>query len=392
MKRSWVHGLGAMVLAGSLGLVACTVVVTQDVTVEWTIERSDAPSLCSTYGIDTFTVTLLGPEHQSTTVSCEDEYWFVDFLGVEEGIYEITVAAWDVDNVQVGSLTGEHFIDGRVITFNFLNSDLTGSTSCGDGFCDSDETCSSCPADCGSCGGDAKIDVLWNINGTVDGTETGQSWDSCTEVGATHAVVSVDGEAQSVDCNVGGNMSTVLSGLIDDQSYALKIKLVDANGADLTTEVAANVLASVAGGQFIGDFFYDSFHEPNMTGIEGQYHFKTTYDSLQCSQTTPIVDYQVTLIRTEDNTAVTNVQVCDLGNTGCFEADAVAAKPCTDLEQVLSVLPWGSYKIKLEGGIGTPTNLDICWEHEGNILIGAGTDNPMDQIDLAGITGASCFL
>lgn len=397
MKSKHLRGVGAIALAGILGLAACAVVVVQDVAVEWTIEGVESDAACSSYGIEFFTVDMVGPDRDSATIPCGD-YWYVDFLGLEEGTYDITVSAWGAGDALLGSLGSTLFIDGDlpppvVITFDFLASDLTGTVNtCGDNVCDTDESCTSCPQDCGSCGGDAKIDVLWNINGTVDGTETGQSWDTCAEVGATEAVVSVDGVAQSFSCSAGGNMSTVLTGLTDLQSYALKIKLVDSSGNDLTTEVSASVQATVAGGQFVGDFFYDSFYEPNLTGIDGQYHFKATYDTLKCTETTPNVDFQVTLIRTEDNTAVTNVQVCDLGNTGCYEADAVDAKPCTDLEQVLSLLPWGSYKIKLEGGSGTASNLDICWEYQGNILIGAGADNPMDQLNLDGLNGASCFL
>jgi hypothetical protein len=221
------------------------------------------------------------------------------------------------------------------------------------------------------------------VNGTVDGTATGDSWDTCAEVGAATVVVSLDGVEKSFDCYAGGNMSAAVE--VAEGNHTLTAKLTNASGqAITTTTVAATVSATAAkAGEFIADFFWDSFLQLKNTQT-GDYWFATSFEGgKSCAQTNPPATLETSLLKLSGS-AVT-AQVC--GPTSvCYPTNGTATGPCwgpTDKQKIKDVL-WGDYKLRLQGIVGTPPG-DVCWEtqpQEIDILVGAGTANPLVQHDI----------
>jgi hypothetical protein len=229
--------------------------------------------------------------------------------------------------------------------------------------------------------------VYWNINGTVDGMPNGQSWDTCDEVGAVDVVVTVDnGTPQLVDCDANGSMSVAISVASGDHQVA--VKLQDQNGVDLTSEVQGTIRAETTKvGEFYADFYWNMFK----TSFYGDFKFSTSYEDQTCETMNPPVVAQITLLKLNDSVLNPAPDVCGPDNS-CYPCDGAAFGKCYDSDQVQSInnLTWGNYKLKLQGTLGSTDDYEICWESEDletsasevDILVGAGTENPIVPLDL----------
>ena len=85
-----------------------------DLQVDWTIDGSDAPALCSIYGVQRWEVTLHGPEIRQTMVDCRDNWWSSenDFTALRAGEYRVTVRALDgYDNLVASVATSVGLYD-----------------------------------------------------------------------------------------------------------------------------------------------------------------------------------------------------------------------------------------------------------------------------------------
>lgn len=350
----------ATIIASVLGLavaaVGCRIVVEQDLRVEWSITGTTARSECTSRGIDHFRVSIDGPElRNSETIRCSG-LWAESqsFRGIREGLYAVTVQAFDSLGKRLGGRTVDRFVDGALSSPVIALVDLREQ-------------------DFGGSSGGARIDVLWNINGTVDSSATGKSWDSCDEVGATKAAVFVNGELSLHDCAAGGNMSTAIEGLVAQQGYQVEVELRDAAGKTLTTRAKGNVIASAQGGQLVGDFFYDAFYDE----VAGNFRFTLTFGGKSCTDAG--VDGQILSLRKLDNSAVAGVEACDSALAGCQAVES-ATLTCSEAEQALASLPWGEYKLTVQGQSAADGKL--CFSKTTQILIGAGAENPLVTIDV----------
>jgi hypothetical protein len=232
----------------------------------------------------------------------------------------------------------------------------------------------------------SSIAVFWNINGTIDGTALGESWDSCAEVGAETVVITIDdGAPIETSCAAAGEMSVAIEDLAVGR-HEVRVKLRDGSGVDLTTEGTALFEATADGVDFVVDFFYDSFFEPQRSDTLGSYWFTTQFGGATCTEAIPTVAGQVALVKL-DGTPVNDAVVCDENLSGCADADGADEFVCRSRDQVIPDLTWGLYKMVLQGTVGNEGT--ICWEtdEEGSreieILVGAGADNPVELIDLA---------
>jgi hypothetical protein len=81
---------------------------TADLYVTWMLEGADEPSLCDSYGIETWTVELRGPESRDVTVDCRLDTWSteVDLYNLYEGNYTVTLRAFSAGGVQLAAGTG----------------------------------------------------------------------------------------------------------------------------------------------------------------------------------------------------------------------------------------------------------------------------------------------
>lgn len=346
----------AIVLGLAIAAVGCRVFVEQDLRVEWSITGTTARSECTSRGIDHFRVSIDGPEQRDSEAIVCSNLWATSqrFRGIEEGLYAVTVQAFDNLGRLLGARTVDRFVDGSLPSPVIAQVDLREQ-------------------DFGGSSGGARIDVLWNINGTVDSSATGKSWDSCAEVGATKAAVFVDGEVTLHDCAAGGNMSTAIEGLVEQRSYQLAVELRDAQGKALTTRASGTVIASSQGGQLVGDFFYDAFYDE----VPGNFRFTLTFGGKGCTEAG--VDGQILSLRKLDDSAVSGVEACDAALANCQAIESVTLT-CSEAEQALASLPWGEYKLTVQGQSSSDGKL--CFEKTTQILIGAGADNPLVAIDV----------
>lgn len=373
--RSARYAFGAACF-GLLMATGCQLAIEQELLIRWTIDGDDSASLCTDYQIATWRVEAEGPNLVSATIDCELDRWQA-LRVVEEGSYDITVTARDAGGQLVGSrvLRGV-FVDGDErspidIPITFTASDFAGV-------------------------GNAKIEVFWNINGTVDGSAQGRSWDSCEEVGAAKVSISVGQQKTIHDCSKSGNMSAVITGLSEQQTYRVSVALLDEHEKEITTVATDDIIASQTGGRYTVDFFYDSFLEPIRSGTSGRFLFETTYQGGQtCAGVSPAVDLQLTLL-TQGGTTI-SAQVCNLDRVACQDTDDGTfddfsiARTCSDGQQELTPLTWGMYKLRLRGAVdvGGGFDPDLCWDSgEVDVLVGAGDDNPLMAIDPA--RAASC--
>jgi hypothetical protein len=101
-----------------------------DLQVDWTIQGSDAASLCSAYGVDYWLVEVDGPESRTVELDCHVHFWSSenDLLALNEGSYTVRVTALDAFRLPVASQwTSTSLYDTGYLnrlSFNFLPSDF----------------------------------------------------------------------------------------------------------------------------------------------------------------------------------------------------------------------------------------------------------------------------
>ncbi|MCA9664235.1 MAG: hypothetical protein KC503_01570 [Myxococcales bacterium] len=78
-----------------------------DLRVSWRVDGSQRTSLCDTYGIESWRISVSGPDARSITLSCRDNWWSSesDFYSLTHGTYRVTVRALDADGATIGSRT-----------------------------------------------------------------------------------------------------------------------------------------------------------------------------------------------------------------------------------------------------------------------------------------------
>ncbi len=410
-------------IVGIVGIAAaCTVVVIADVTVQWSVDgKSSGDDKCKEYGIDSWNIVLDGPERPMPTfrVPCGLEYSISD--SIEEGRYDIQVSAEDADgNLLASKSKTGVFIDGmarsNIFEFDFVAADFElppapvcgdgtcevdevcpadcdPGPSCGDGTCDPDEDFGNCPADCEE-PKDASIIVSWKINGTIDGTATGDSWDKCDEVGAAKVKITIGSDAPVIVPCADDNMSTQIMGFLAGE-YDLKIILLDASDNPITTEAGDKVIAAKDPQEEPFEFYYDSFNSTIKETTTGDYLFRTFFEAakLKCGETSPAVGYKLHLLEL-DGTPV-NAQACYPGPSHCVDTISSDSGICQDFDQSIADLNWGSYILRISAGPSGGT--DLCWMTDNgkddtgkiDILVGAGQVNPiveqiLDRISTAG--------
>jgi hypothetical protein len=431
------------VLLGVLGLSACLGLV-YDLEVHWTVSGSTSSSACATYNIQTWRVTLSnGPDLVTPETFACGTSWDtgLSLHALAEGYYDVNVEALNAGGTVIAQQGLKHVFVGAGaldadpssgiidVDVNFTANDFITTSSCGNGVCESSkgetpsscpadcattscnnngicesgETCTSCPGDCGSCTG-AKINFYWNINGTVDGSDKGESWDTCDEVGCSKVRVIVDGATTEFPCagTVPGKMSGSVSASAGGHSVVMR--LLDGSGNAITSDATASVTATTAGGEFYGDFYFNSFTTIKNTMI-GDYLFTTKYEGKSCTQTSPQVYSQLTLLKLNGSAVSPAPKVCGPDNV-CVVADGAAFGQCYGANETQEIrdVKWGFYKIKLQGTLSQADGYEICWEdkndgkqypepwplkddsNEVDILVGAGTTNPILAHDLTRIS------
>lgn len=351
------------VAAMLFGLGACHIELLGDLEVAWTYDGARDTTACATHGIANWRVELSGPELLSWEQSCGVNPWDtgVDFHGIIEGTYSVTVLALDATGKELASRR-QVAVDvigiGPRISLDFIATDFGG-------------------------GGSEKVNVYWNINGTEDGTAKGQSWDTCDEVGAAQAIVLVNGKEHAFHCKGSGypGKETMSAAVSVTGKPSVQVKLVDSSGAAITTMTPSTPGPTSAGTdtwEYVAEFYYDAFTATK----NGVYAFMTTFEGGQtCSQLSPPVDLQVALLKLNNNPVTADV--CDASST-CVKTNGADTMACTSGTQQLSSLEWGEYVMKVSGAVG-PAPGTICWEQEfkdQDMLIGAGDSNPVVTLDV----------
>lgn len=359
--------LGPLVLAS---VAACHVVLLGDLDVGWDIDGSTSPTLCTTYNIDHWHVLADGPDRVSTDVPCSAAWSTGTVLySIEEGYYDVTVEAVEQGTGTVLAAVVETNV--RVIsgdppampTIHFTASDF-------------------------SAGGD-KLNVYWNINGTVDGKAKGVSWDTCDEVGATSAEVEVDGQPSTHDCHAGGNMSAALTGFTG--APQVRIRLLDSANSPLTTWSPLATADGVSGAsdtwEYVAEFYWDSFTTLKDT-MRGDFDFDVSYEGKDCSQTSPNVAHQVVLLKLDGSAVNPSPDVCGPDSV-CTPADGASFAGCygPGEKQTIADQLWREYKLKVSGALPDTASYEVCWEQEFDIVIGAKT-NPTAELDVTRISSA----
>ena len=370
-------------------VAACTVVFVGDLEVGWDVDGETALAKCAEYGIAEWEVRADGLD--ALTVACGDGWSSGAFFhNIDEGRYRISVTALDSN----GGTLAQRVIDADlresdtglwVSIFNFTAADF-GSANCGNGICEAGENSASCSADC-PVGANASIVVSWKINGTVGEDPTGQSWDSCAEVGAVNVEIIVDGSSQLAQC-AANNQSITISGLTPGE-HQIGVTLQDGSANDLSATISDTVTARTSPAEQPFNFFFSDFLDPARSNLTGDFSFRTFFESTTCSQTTPQVGQQVVLLRM-DGTVLSEAQTCGPGGSSCVKTNGSDFGVCWEDVQTISNLPWGAYILRVEGvPVGRTT---VCWSTDDGvggaeieILVGAGSDNPVVPIDLSRI-------
>lgn len=349
-------------------LAACHVVLLGDLDIGWNIDGSTSPALCSAHGIHKWHILAAGPDRVATDVDCGGTWTSgALFFDIEEGYYNVTVEALDSSNHVLATLTnnGVRVVSGdppAITDLDFTAADF---------------------------GGGDTVEVYWNINGTEDGSPRGKSWDTCAEVGATLADVEVNGQAVTHDCHAAGNMTTSVTGFSGKPQ--VRVRLLDAAGPITTWSPLADAEAASGANtwQYVAEFYWDSFSSLKDT-MTGDFLFTVSYEGNSCTQTSPNVAHQVSLLSLKTGTAVTPPpDVCG-PDSMCVKADGADFASCYGPDQTQTVVDelWGEYKLKVSGTLPASSSYEICWEKEFDILIGAGTINPTVDLDLTRLSSS----
>ena len=363
---------------GTAALFACHPIFFWDMRVAWTLDGTTKASACSTYNIGEWVVHATGDYLIPVTRSFPCGEWDSGqkFFQIEEGHYTVTVRALEQGSNKVlgEKIATVHVaqddMDPDQVDLNFTASD----------FCT------------GGGEGDANIDVYWNINGTEDGTATGESWDKCAEVGAEKVVVTIGCKrTKEFDCHGKGNMSGLVKVAVGDHNIA--VKLVDKNGTDLTTEAASTVRAKAdKPGEFTADFYYYSFKSA-LKSTTGTYHYATSFGKAQtsCLDTTPVVAHTTVYLEQPNGGAPVNVQFCG-PDSSCYKTNGADLGKCWAKDKAVTMggLTWGLYSMTIQGGISGTSGFEACWKKTSHadlkgktdILVGAGVTNPTRKLNL----------
>jgi hypothetical protein len=88
-----------------------------DLEVTWSINGSDAPSLCDVYDIDYWTVEACGPEDLDVEPDCRAYHWTTaaDLYGLLKGPYTVYVRAVDPFGVTLARAAADVVVDDGVI-------------------------------------------------------------------------------------------------------------------------------------------------------------------------------------------------------------------------------------------------------------------------------------
>lgn len=378
-----------LLLLGALAGLSCYAIFYWNMEVSWSIDDSVSKAQCSAYGIAAWEVEARGPEPRTLSYRTDcGSAWSTGaaFFDIEEGHYNVTVRALNASDKVLASRTKEGvplFQDregGNRVNINLTSADFAGTP------------------------GDTKLNVYWSINGTQDGTDTGPSWDACSEVGAATARVKVTGrnagfaKTYDQDCHSGGAMAIIVS--VPEDTYDVEVTLLDGSKGELTTTAKGTVSATQAkAGTLSADFYYYAFLQGLKTSVKGTYAFSTSWGSgkSSCTETSPTVS--ATIVRLTESGKSTLVGATVTGpDNATFAADGVAAGKCYAKTGALQVksLTWGLYDMRVQGATGSGANLNVCWEgkawndyvdpatgnYQTEILVGAGASNPTRALNV----------
>lgn len=371
MKISQLNRTIALVAALALLPGGCAVVADGDLLVRWTLDGTTEKSLCTSFGVARFKVIVTEIPEERTVDAFEfacGDHWDTGraFYGISLGGYRVDVQALDAGGTVLAQKSTERTLPDSIDVY-FVDLNLAAS-------------------DFG--GGSSKLNLRWVINGTVDGSLSGKSFDTCDEVGVSKVEVTVGTQTETFDCEKNGSMSGVFPGL-DPGSYQASLVMTDSNGLPMTNALKVTATASANPAEALVDFSYGEFLSPWDNSTIGDFIFEVKFEGGACQSTNPHVELRV-LMLDRDGTPVTGKEACPLGSTeNCAALSSAGFAACVDGPQVIRGLPWGEYTMVLQGATGAP---DICWELKDKIiLVGAGTDNPQKDFDLPRIsTSESC--
>ncbi len=365
---------------------ACTVIILEDLEIEWSVAGYMDAAVCDDFGVDYWEVEAVGPEKRTVRYDC-GAIWETesDFYDIEAGQYTVTIYALDSNLEIVGQHSGSTstWVPADPILIDFVEADFENTTPPPPP-----------PPE------KATLTVYWNINGTQDGTDYGPSWDTCAEVGATHIAVTLDGVETSYDCSASGEMKLELE--VEEGTHALKARLLDSTGQDLTTEIEETAISATTAvaGEFNANFYAISFFDGTITG---DFWFSTSFEGVSYDGTNPNVYNQISLLKLDGAGLNPAPDVCGPDNQ-CYAADGGTfggVYTPTDILKIKTV-QWGLYTLLLQGTLDQAAGNEICWESrdctpldvvggkycsvasdgEVDILIGAGTENPELNFDL----------
>jgi len=367
---------------------ACTVVVLEDLEVEWSVAGYADTQVCDDFGIAFWEVEAVGPEKVTKRFDCAatplspDNNWYSEdwLYDVEAGTYDVTVYALDATAGVLAerSVTLSTSVPASSALIDFTEADFDGTVT---------------PAK-------AKLTFYWNINGTQDGTDYGPSWDTCDEVGAAQIAVTLDGVESTYDCDASGEMKMEVE--VEEGDHTVNAVLLDSAGQALTTEAGVVTVAATAAtpGEYSADFYAPSFFDGEITG---DFWFTTSFEGVSYDATNPNVYNQISLIQLDGAGLNPAPEVCGPDNE-CYAADGGAfggVYTPTDILKIKTV-KWGFYTLLLQGTLDQAAGNEICWESRDctpvdtaagkycntaanglvDIVIGAGVDNPTLDFDL----------
>jgi len=381
----------ALGLLGAAALFACHPIFFWDMSVSWTLDGGTNSSTCSKYTIAEWEVFAEGvdpPNMLPVTRSFPCGTWDSGqkFFQIEEGHYKVYVRALEKGTNKV---LAEKSASVRVYQEN-MDPDHADFAFTSADFCTGGGT------------GNAVIDLYWNINGTEDGTATGKSWDACSEVGADKVVVTIGCKrTKEFDCHAQGNMSGSVK--VSDGDHNIAVKLVDKNGAALTTEAAGTVKATTAkSGEFTSDFYYTSFKSA-LKATTGTYHYATSFGTAEtsCAATTPVVSHTTVYLEQPNGGDPVNKQFCGPASS-CYKTNGADLGKCWAKDKAVTIggLTWGLYSMTIQGGISGTSGFEACWKKTSykdlpgktDILVGAGVSNPTRALNLPKTGTASTCL